>query len=455
MITEAFAKFTAETGYDDIPEEVRACAKERILDTVGAALAGAANWEYKENFLEACRGFGSGNCAVISSPRKEFPLPGAAMINATLAHSIELDDGHKNAGVHAGAAIVPAALTLGRAAGKSGKEIITAVVLGYDLVYRLASAMAPDQIRKGFHPSGNDDTIGVTAAAGKLWGLNESQLANGFGLSALYASGLMEATVNGQASKCIQVGNAVYSGIAAAMYAKNDMEGTLTAFEGKTGFLRAKSREITEEEVCRGLGENFLITDTYCKLYPTARHSQPAIEAVLDLSEEHGFGWEEVEQVWVGTHQVAKDMTGMIVTPRDSGEAKFSLAYGVALALHEHAFGIVHLSEKYTQDPVNKSLAERVTIVVDPEVQALYPGKRGAKVKVTLKDGRIFEKEVYDLKGSPANPVGWNEIEKKFRANAGALLSEEQTERVINMIAKLETLDDVDSLMEILELQQN
>lgn len=450
MLTDRFARFVKETSYEKLPQEAVSCARERILDTVGAGLAGSFNWEYKENFLRACRAFGTGAYPVIGSPAGEFPLVRAAMINATFAHAIELDDGHKNAGVHAGAAIVPTALTLGASLGKSGKEILTAVVIGYDIVYRLASAMAPWQIQKGFHPSGNDDTIGAMAVAGKLLDLTEEQLANGFGLSALYASGLMEATVNGQASKCIQVGNAVMNGISAALYAKNDMEGTLTAFEGKTGFLQAKSQDVDPEVVLEGIGEKFLITDTYSKMYPTARHSQPAIEAALDLSEEFGFGWEEVERVWVGTHQVAKDMTGIIRHPKDSGEAKFSLPYGVALALHEHAFGIVHLGDSFINDPVNRELAERVTVEVDPEVQSYYPKKRGAKVEIALKDGRVFRREVYDLKGSPANPVGWPEIEKKFRANAACLLHEKEMERTIEIIRQFDEQEDVAELMRLI-----
>lgn len=450
MIAEKFAHFVKTMTYESLPPEIVAAARERILDTVGAALAGAANWEYKDNFLEACRQFGTGDYNVISSAKREFPLIRAAMINATFAHAIELDDGHKNAGVHAGAAIVPTALTLGSSLGSTGKEIITAVVLGYDIVYRLAANMAPYQIQKGFHPSGNDDTIGAMAVAGKLLNLNETQLANGFGLSALYASGLMEATVSGQASKCIQVGNAAFNGIAAALYAKNDMEGTLTAFEGKTGFFNAKSQDVDLDAVCADMGNKFLITDTYSKLYPTARHSQPAIEAALDIAAEQGFGWEEVEKVWVGTHQVAYDMTGIIKEPKDSGEAKFSLAYGVALALHEHAFGVGHLEDKYTRDPINIKLASLVTIEVDPEVQSYYPKKRGAKVEIYLKDGRSFKREVYDLKGSPANPVGWGEIEKKFVANARALLDDIKVRQVVEFISTLDAHKEVKTLMELL-----
>lgn len=450
IIPRRFARFISQTTYESLPQEVVDKAKERVMDTLGAALAGAIHWEYRENFLSACRNFGSGDTAVFTGGKKEFPLPRAAMINATFAHVIELDDGHKNAGVHCGAAVIPVALTLGSALGCTGKEILTAIVIGYDIVYRLASNMAPYQIQKGFHPSGNDDTIGCMAVAGKLLGLSEEQLENGLGLSALYASGLMEATVTGQASKCIQVGNAAYNGIAAAYYAQQDMVGSLSAFEGKTGFFRAKSQNVDPEKVCEGLGEHYLIDDTYSKMYPTARHSQPAIEAVLDLVEEYGFHWQDVTKVWVGTHQVAYDMTGVIKAPKSTGEAKFSLPYGVALALHEHCFGTSHLEKKYTQDPINIQLAQLVEVEVDPEVQALYPQKRGARVKVFLKDGTCHQGELYDLKGSPGNPIGWGELEKKFYANVGDVLERERTEYLLAFIRQMDQHDDISAVMEIL-----
>lgn len=113
------------------------------------------------------------------------------------------------------------------------------------------------------------------------------------------------------------------------------MAGTVTVFEGKNGFFQAQSQDVDTGAVCRGLGEEYHIGDTYSKLYPTCRHSQPAIEGVLDLMEEYGFGYREVEAVRVGTHQVAMDLTGRITLPESASEAKFSLAYGVALALSQ------------------------------------------------------------------------------------------------------------------------
>lgn len=449
-MTERFAEFILNTGFEDLPEPIVSLTKERILDSVGAILAGAGNWTYREPFLRACENMGTGDCSAFTTGDRKFPAARAVMIDATFGHAVELDDGHKFAGAHAGTVVVPVALTLADLRGLSGKDVIAAVVAGYDIVYRIAAAMAPAQIDKGFHPTSNDDTLGAAAAAGKLLGLDRERLASALGLAGLYASGLMEATVTGQLSKCVMVGNAAYSGMEAVYLAEQGMEGTVSVFEGKDGFFRTKSEHVDLEEVCRGLGETYLITDTYSKMYPTCRHAQPAIEGVLNLMEKYHFGPEDVEKVWVGTHEVACTLTGKIKAPRDSGEAKFSSAYGIAVALYEKGFGVCHLNPEYTTDPRYLAMAKKVTVEQDPQVQAVYPKKRGAKVRVTLKDGRTLDEEIYDLKGSPNNPVGFEEIRNKFTANVKSLMPAGDMERLIEMIMNLETMDSVRPVMEIL-----
>ena len=450
-ITEKFADFIADIEYEDLPADIVSLTKERILDSIGAILAGAGNWAYREPFLTACREMGTGDCAAFTTGDEKFPAARAAMIDATFGHAVELDDGHKFAGAHAGTVVVPVAFTIAKQRGLSGKDIIPAVVAGYDIVYRIAAAMAPAQIDKGFHPTSNDDTLGAAAAAGKLLGLNKEQLANALGLAGLYASGLMEATVTGQLSKCVMVGNAAYNGMEAVYLAKQGMEGTVSVFEGKDGFFKAKSENVDLGAVCAGLGEKYLITDTYSKMYPTCRHAQPAIESVLNLMEEYHFEPEDVEHVWVGTHEVACTLTGKIKAPKDSGEAKFSSAYGIAIALYEKGFGVCHLNPDYTNNPKYLKMAEKVTVEQDPSVQTVYPKKRGAKVKVYLKDGRVLETEVYDLKGSPGNPVGFEEIKNKFVANVKNLMSEADLNRLIELVMNLEKLESVEEIMGILE----
>jgi 2-methylcitrate dehydratase PrpD len=288
------------------------------------------------------------------------------------------------------------------------------------------------------------------AVAGRLMKLTEQQIANGLGFAGLFASGLMEATISGQQNKCIQVGNAAFNGVTAAYYAAEDLEGTVTVLEGKTGFFNAQARDVDIAKVTEGLGRDYRIADTYSKMYPTCRHSQAAIEAALDLTAENGFGWQEVKDVWVGTHQVAYDLTGVIKEPVSAAEAKFSLAYGVALALHEHGVGTSHLTPRYWEDETNKLLANKVTVVVDPEVQAVYPGKRGARVRITLADGRSFCKELYDLKGSPKKPVSWQDLVNKFKANVSSVLNDSEIDYMVEFIKKMEQPCDIREFCKIL-----
>lgn len=450
FVTQRFARFIAQTSYEDLPTSIVALAKERIMDTIGAAIAGAVNWEYAAKLRQAVTTLGGGSCGVVGSSERCFSPAHAAMINAAYAHSVELDDGHKNAGCHAGAVVIPTALTLGQALGSSGRDILAAAVLGYEITYRIASHINPAQINKGFHPSSNCGVFGAAAVAGKLLGLDSEQLTAALGQAAMLASGTMEATKSGQRSKCVQVGNAAYNGIMAATLARSGMEGCLSAFEGASGLFRTQSEDVDIEDLFRGLGEVYTIGDTYSKLYPTCRHSQPAIEAALDMGISEGIDPNEVASIRIGTHRIAYELTGLIKAPRNAGEAKFSLAYGCALALREHAFGIAGLSADHYTDADTLALAEKVVCEIDPAVQAQFPRRRGAKVRIALRDGRVFEKELYDLKGSPNNPIGWAELEKKFMANATALLRCADAARILELVSALDTLETVDELMALL-----
>lgn len=450
MLTEKFAEFTYDIKYEDLPEAVTVLAKERILDSIGAVLAGAKNWVYREAFLKACTEMETGDIAAFTTGEQKFSVCRAAMINAAFGHAVELDDGHAFAGAHAGTVVIPVALALARKKKADGRKIIEASVAGYEIVYHIAVAMAPHQIDKGFHPTSNDDTIGAAAVAGKIMGLSKGQLVDAFGMAGLYASGLMEATISGQLSKCIMVGNAASGGMNAAFYAKNGIGGTISVFEGKSGFFNVKSREVDVGKISAQLGIRYLIMDTYSKMYPTCRHAQPAIEGALNLLEKHKFEPEDVKGIWVGTHEVAYNLTGKIKKPLNSGEAKFSIAYGIAAAIWEHGFGIGNLRPESTKNPRYLTLADKVVTEIDPEVQAEYPTRRGAKIRITLKSGEVLSEQVYDLKGSPGNPVGFEDIKAKFISNVKDFIPEEERNRIIHFVMNLETMDDISPLLDIL-----
>ena len=445
------ADFIANTNYEDIPAETIAVAKERLLDTIGAMIAGRAGWAYGDDLIEAMKPLGVGTSPVLGPDRESrFPAARAAMLNATFAHAIELDDGHTFAGVHAGAVVVPTALIMGEELGASGKEVLTAIVLGYEAVYRMAVAQSPQLIDHGFHPSATCDTVGAMAVAGKLMKLDAQRLANGLGMSALQAAGLMEATVSGQQSKCVMVGNAAYAGISCAYVARMGLEGSTTAFDGKTGLFQAMSKPIDAREALKDLGKPFWIGNTYVKFYPTCRHAQPAIEAALNLAEKNGIRPEQVERIDVGTHRVAYELTGVIHAPQNPGEAKFSIAYGIAAALQDGGVAVRHLTQPFYTDEKYLATARKVTTAIDEQVNALYPKRRGAKVTIYLKNGSACTEECYDLKGSPQNPVGFEELRNKFVVAATGFLSDDAIQAVQQKCAALEQEESISDLLSLL-----
>ena len=198
------------------------------------------------------------------------------------------------------------------------------------------------------------------------------------------------------------------------------------------------------------MGKVFRIHETYSKFYPTCRHAQPAIEAVIDMVKEHSLQKENIKNITVGTHEVAYSLTGIIKHPKTTAEAKFSIPYGIALAFEEHTVSVKHLYENYRENKTLNEIANLVTVSVSPSVQALYPQKRGACVTIHLKDGKSFTKELYDLKGSKNNPISWDDLVLKFKSNATAVMPKETAEKIVDMSLHFDTLPTISNFYELL-----
>lgn len=448
-ISEELGLFIQNTTYDSLPEDIVMRAKERILDTLAACLAGSYGWEYPEELIDSMGCCGTGESVVFGRTERKS-CAGAAMINAAFAHAVELDDGHRNAGVHAGATIVPTALAVGAKLGSSGKDVLAAIALGYDLTYRFARNMNPAEIEKGFHPSATCGTLGSAAVTAKLLKCSAANSANALGLAGLQAAGLMEATLSGQTSKCVMVGHGALAGILSGFMASNGLPSPQRIFEGKHGFLQAMSRDVPVEEITKDLGERFEISDTYVKLYPTCRHSHVAIEGIAALKEENRFLPDDIEKIAVGTFPIAYNLTGTVHEPKDAASARFSMPFAVAVSLVKGSVGMVDLEGAALQDPLLLSLARKVDVCVDEAITREFPKRRGARIQVFLKDGRTLEKTVFTLKGSPDLPVGWEDLRQKFVDCAAPVFGTEQIRNLVEGIHSFETLPGLSGLTALL-----
>lgn len=452
VIAKTLSQFAAGTKYEDLPGDIVQCAKERIIDILSAAMAGASLWEYRNGIIDTSRNMGDSGYSTIIGRKETASFPAAAAINCAYAHSMELDDGHRNAGAHAGAVVIPTALSLAEKLNIDGRHVILAVVIGYDVAYRFARSMSPLLIENGFHPSAVCGTMGAAAVSASLLRLNACQAAKALSLSALFASGLMEITHSGQSSKGAMVGHAAFAGIYSAIMAKNGFSAPEASFSGMSGLFKAMSdNNVDAAKMLEGLGENYEIKDTYVKLYPTCRHTHAPIEGTVALCSEHNIMAEEVQRIDIGTHPVAFNLTGAAGAPCDIQQARFSTPYCVASALINGTFGIVDLKDENINDDRRAQLSSLIHVYVDKEVASEFPKKRGAKIRIELKNGTSFEKTIYNLKGAPELPVGYMDLCDKFKNMAQVSVSEENIRKICGDVQNFEKLAELSAFMRLLK----
>lgn len=451
-IIEKLACFASQTQYTDLPVEVAQCAKERLIDFLSAAIAGSKLWDYDHPIIRTAYDMEFNGDSVIIGKEQTVSFSAAASINCAYAHSIELDDGHKNAGVHAGAVVVPTALALAEKFVKNGDDVLTAIVVGYDVAYRFAESMSPILLEKGLHPSSICGTMGAAAVTSNILGFDLEQTERALSLSALFTSGLMEVTHSGQSSKGVMVGHAAFAGINAAMLSKNGFVAPSHSFSGSKGLFYVMSDNNANLSLLTDdLGKQFKILDTYVKLYPSCRHTHAPIEGVAMLCEDNNINIDDIQCIDIGTNKIAYDLTGRNNFPKDAQEAKFSTPYCVACVLQEGTFSVRDLQNDLIHDEKRRQLCALVHVYVNDQVEAEFPQKRGAKVQIFLKNGTCYEKTLYQLKGAPGLPINYNDLCEKFDHVTSRIIDTEKKSLICSLVANFEKQINIKKFMNLLQ----
>lgn len=448
-IAERLAFFAKNLEYEDLPKTVVEQAKRCLLDTIGVVLAG-----YKTDtgkiFTSLAREWGGIEEATIFGDGIRVPSTHAALVNGTMGHVHELDDGHRFALGHPGVTSIPAAIALAEKVGADGKLLIAGTVLGYDVFVRIARAVNPSHRTRGFHTTGTCGTFGAAAAAGKILGMEEKGFINALGIAGVQAAGLMEVMRGDSLIKPLNAGRAAHNGTLAAILAERAITAPSTILEGDNGFCKAYSDNYDTKKILEGLGEEYPIMGVYVKLHAACRHVHPAIDCVLQLVRDHSLATDEIERVVVRTYLAAYRLTGMEYEPRTESTAKFSLPYCLAAAL---TYGTVG-PEEFTMDKISDrnllKLAKRVEVKVDPEIDKLTPEKRGASVEILMKGGGLFRWNVDNPRGEPEKPVNNEELRQKFKTLVNPVLGTNKASNIINTVKRLEKLKDVKVLTKLL-----
>ena len=298
-ITQELASYCSHMKFDDLSDEVIDCAKYRFLDWISVACRGSIE-NPSQTAYRFVREMEKGQGVIVGTQQKA-PYLYSALANGTASHSIEMDDVNNESSLHPGVVVFPSALATGEMVGASGKRFILAVVLGYEVMIRLGTALGPENsYKRGFHPTGTCGTFGSSVVSSKILGLQEEGILSATGISGSQAAGSMEYLAQGAWTKPFHAGWAAHSGMVAALLSRKGFKGPSSILEGRDGFLHAYSNGADPSKVLEGIGSGFQILQTSVKTHACCRYMQPPIDAVLKIVNENNLRPEQVKKIKVG-----------------------------------------------------------------------------------------------------------------------------------------------------------
>jgi len=450
-VAEQWSAHFLSTPFERLPTDVVEQARRALLDYLGVAIGGASMPMAQIAASYYAELGGKPEASLILDDRR-LPAIHAALVNGLFGHALDMDDGHRMAAGHPGVATLPAALAAAEVHQSSGRDLLRAVVCGYEVFVRIGAHLNPTHLKRGFHTTATVAPFAAATAAGLLAGLDQKRLTRALGLAGLQGAGLMEVFHDGAMAKPFQTARGSAAGLLAADLAARGALGPRTILEGEQGFLEAMCGDRAAEKLVAGLGPDpdWAIRGVYFKLYAACRHTHAAVDAARLLRDEHNLRPEQVDRVLVRTYEVADRLCGATALPSGPSEAKFSLPFTIALGLTVGHAGQSCFTPETVADETLRSLASRVRVEIDPAIERTYPVKRTAAVDLTTVDGRLLQAEVPIARGEPEIPLSQEDIEAKFLDNACLALSEEQARAIIAEVRALDTRPDCTHLLDLL-----
>jgi 2-methylcitrate dehydratase PrpD len=440
-VSSIYAGFATGTRFEELSSETVQQTKKVILDLIGVSLAGYWAMAFPKMVVDYFLEIGGKEEATVIQGKKKIPVPHAAFANAACAHALDMDDGHRFAASHPGVVVIPAAIAAAELVGASTKKLITGIVVGYEVMIRIGKAITPSSLNRGFHITGITGPFGAAAAAANIMGLTRDETIAAMGMAGLQSAGLIQVNheVEGSMVKPLNPARASSSGLLSCILARKGARGPLEIFEGQDGYLKAFAEGVKPDRLTQELGRDYEISKVYLKLYSACRHAHAPLDAAFEAFRKSEGKIEEIDKIIVETYSAAVRLAGIPHATTPSA-GRFSIAFSVALALVKGDAGADKYCEDNIRDRSIQDLAGKVELVSSEKWEALYPQKRGATVTIVNRSGGSVSSEVNLAKGEPENPASWDEITRKFFANATQLLSREEAEQLADGIIRLEEI---------------
>ncbi len=454
-LTRYVAGFVAAARPEMLPDEVVALGKKSILDGLGLALSGAvaASGALVRRHLDDLN-LAPGAATVIGAGRKVAPRF-AAFANGVGIHADDYDDTQLAVAAdrvyglltHPTAPALPAALAIGELRDASGRDVMLAYHLGVEVECKIAEAIDPRHYQAGFHATATCGTFAAAAASASLMGLDVETTQRALSIAGSQSAGLRENF--GTMTKPFHAGRASESGVAAAQFASYGWTATDKILEAPRGFFRAAGGGFDPAAIEGRLGAPWTFAEPgiSIKPHPSGSLTHPGMTEMLKLIQEHGIAAGNVRHVRVGTNA---NMPNALIhhRPHDELQAKFSMEFCMAVLLLEGRAGLREFTDEVVRRPDVQAMIERVEFVVDDEAEKAGYHKMTTIIDITLNDGRVLRGRADFGKGSPANPMNYEEVADKFRDCAGfARVGRATADEIVALVRDLEELPSIGRLM--------
>jgi 2-methylcitrate dehydratase PrpD len=449
--TRDLARFGAALRYEDVPGAVIARIKLSLLDSLGCCLFGATlPWTRKVAELADAEA-AAPVATLIGLGRKTSPAL-AALVNGTSGHAFELDDIHKESIVHAGSIATPVAMGLAESRSKAGKkiagrEVLTAMVAGYEIGHRVGNAATMSLFFRGFHPQGTSGAFVAAATAARMLGLDAQRFQHALGMAGSQAGGLMAAQ-EGAMVKRFHSGRAAQSGVYAAQLAARGFTGILDALEAPYGgYLSTYSDKPNAERLTAGLGTVWETLNVGYKPHASVTSIHSALDGLAAIMQEQRLKAGDIAKVETGLSPMTHVHCAWTYKAQGVTAAQMNLYYGMAVIALDGAAFTEQFREARLADPQILDFITRISAHVDPEIEQMgAPFRHASRVKITTRDGRSFDKLSLHRRGSPENPLAPEEVVHKFRNVVAPCMDTAAAERIITTVDRCDTLADVGEL---------
>jgi 2-methylcitrate dehydratase PrpD len=448
-LTNQVAEFVTTVKFQDFSAKAVFAARHGIIDCIACALAGTKE-DLTDILVRFAADTGGGNTSTIIGRGMKTSAPMAALVNGAMGHALDYDDITRFLKGHPSVVCLPPALAVGEAVGATGRDVMLAYMIAFEVGCAIGSGMGVDYADDlGWHPTAPLGTLAAAAAASRLLGLTHEQTAMAISLAGSHAAGLRENF--GTMTKPFHAGNASRSGVTAAMLVKRGYTAATTGLEGRFGFMHAFSGGRGEDlnAPLERLGRHFFLErpGVEIKKYPCCGSTHTPLDAFFLLKEERPVDYREVESVEV---LVDFDPPRSLIhsDPHTALEGKFSIQYCLAAALVDNVVGLAQFEDPMVMRPEVRALIPKITMKRNPGQEGKPSWVEGFnEVRIKLKSGDVLSKIVHrDLEG-PVVGVTPEGMDMKFRDCASRALPSARVNEALEILHNLEKQPDIAGLM--------